>query len=420
LSKLKIKPSQVKLGYAIKLPSGWMKHPFLSSSMLVENLQQLHIVKSLELEYVYFYPEKSKQITVDSTELSDSEEIEFNSKMSEAQAKMLNEKMQRIEQAKAHRRDIQKTEKAFTHSLNQVKDLMKQVSSRPLNAIAEASQLIGQLVDTIVNADSLILHLISSGNKDQETLYYHVLNVSIVSMMLARNLGFSAEDIKIIGIGALFHDIGKVKIPSQILRKTTPLTPPEQNLLKMHTKYGTDLVGLAETFPLEAWPIIEQHHEYLDGSGYPKALAKEQINKLAHIVAVVNEFDNLCHPADPAKARSPHHALAYLFRSMKGKLDNVTMRVMIKMMGVYPPGTVVMLSDQRIAMVMSVNSDSLLQPNVMIYEPEVPRLEAPVISLDSDELTISKVLAIANLPERVREYLNPRAQVSYYVQGKQG
>lgn len=420
MSALKIKPEQVKLGYAIKLPSGWMKHPFLSSNMVIENQQQLHIIKNLGLEYVYFYPEKSKQITEQITEISASEEIEFNSKMSEAQARMLDEKMRRIEQAKAHRRDIQKTEKAFNHSLNQVRDLMKQVSSRPLNAITEASQLIGQLVDTIVNAESLILHLISSGNKDQETLYYHVLNVSIVSMMLARNLGFSAEDIKITGIGALFHDIGKLKIPSQILRKTTPLTAPEQNLLKLHTKYGTDLVGLADTFPLEAWPIIEQHHEYLDGTGYPKGLRDEQINKLAHIVAVVNEFDNLCHPADPAKARSPHHALAYLYRSMKGKLDDKTMRVMIKMMGVYPPGTVVMLSDQRIAMVMSVNSDSLLQPNVMIYEPEVPRLEAPVISLDSDDLSISKVLPIASLPERVREYLNPRAQVSYYVQGKPG
>lgn len=415
---LKIKPEQVKLGYAIKLPGGWMKHPFLQSNMLIENQQQLYIIKSLGLDFVYFFPDKSKQIEPEITALSEEEEIEFNSKMSEAQANMLNEKMRRIEQAKAHRRDIQKTEKAFTHSLNQVRDLMKQVSGRPLNAIAEASQLIGQLVETIVNAESLILHLISSGNKDQETLYYHVLNVSVVSMMLARNLGFSADEIKIIGIGALFHDIGKLKIPSQILRKVTPLTGPELNLLKMHTKYGTDLVGLAETFPLEAWPIIEQHHEYLDGSGYPKALKDEQINKLAHIVAVVNEFDNLCHPVDPVKARSPHHALAFMYRSMKGKLDDTTMRVMIKMMGVYPPGTVVMLSDQRIAMVMSVNSDSLLQPNVMIYEPEVPRLEAPVISLDSDELSISKVLSIASLPERVREYLNPRAQVSYYVQGK--
>jgi putative nucleotidyltransferase with HDIG domain len=420
LSVLKIKPEQIKLGYAIKLPSGWMKHPFLSNNMLIENQQQIHIIKSLGLDYVYFYPEKSKQVTEDITELSESDEIEFNSKMSEAQAKMLNEKMRRIEQAKAHRRDIQKTEKAFNHSLNQVKDLMKQVSSRPLNAITEASQLIGQLVDTIVNAESLILHLVSAGNKEQETLYYHVLNVAIVSMMLARNLGYSADDIRIVGIGALFHDIGKLKIPSQILRKTTALTTPEQNLLKLHTKYGTDLVGLADTFPMEAWPIVEQHHEYLDGSGYPKGLSNQQINKLAHIVAVVNEFDNLCHPADAAKARSPHHALAYLYRSMKGKLDDKTMRVMIKMMGVYPPGTVVMLSDQRVAMVMSVNSDSLLQPNVMIYDPEVPRLEAPVISLDGDVLSISKVLASASLPERVREYLNPRAQVSYYVQGKPG
>jgi putative nucleotidyltransferase with HDIG domain len=418
LSTLKIKPDQIKLGYAIKLPNSWMKHPFLSNEILIENQQQIHIIKSLRLDFIYFYPEKSKQIDTEITQLSDAEEIEFNSKMSEAQAKMLNEKMCRIEQAQAHRRDIQKTEKAFNHSLNQVRSLMKQVNSRPLNAVNEAAELIGQLVDTIVNAESLVLHLISSGNKDQETMYYHVLNVSIISMMLARELGLNASDINIIGIGALFHDIGKLKIPSQILRKTTLLSAPEQNLLKMHTKFGTDLVALAKAFPLEAWPIIEQHHEYLDGSGYPKALAAEKINKLAHIVAVVNEFDNLCHPTDHAKARSPHHALAYLYRSMKGKLDDTTMRVMIKMMGVYPPGTVVMLSDQRIAMVMSVNSNNLLQPNVMIYEPDVPRLEAPVISLDSDELSIIKVLNIASLPERVIEYLNPRAQVSYYVQGK--
>jgi HD-GYP domain-containing protein (c-di-GMP phosphodiesterase class II) len=237
-------------------------------------------------------------------------------------------------------------------------------------------------------------------------------------MMLAKSLNLPAAQIKTVGIGALFHDIGKIKIPSQILRKTTELTAPEQNLLKLHTKYGVELTALTDTFPLEAWPIIEQHHEYIDGSGYPNALKEPQIDALAKIVAVVNTFDNLCHPLDISKSRSPHHALSYMYRSMKGKLPDREMKVMIKMMGIYPPGTIVLLSDQRLGIVMSVNSESLLCPNVLVYDADVPRLEAPILTLEPDKLSISKVIKIQSLPQHIAEYLNPRAQVSYHIQGK--
>lgn len=416
LSVLKIKPADLKLGYAIKMPGGWMKHPFLSGSMIIENMQQLQIIRTLDLEYVYFYPSKSKSMEMPE-ELDDDESASFNMAVSEAQVQMQREKMQRIEQAKAHRRDIQRTEKAFAQSLLQVRSLMSKIGSRPLNAIDDAGSLISAMTDVLLNSDSLVLHLISGANKEQEGLYYHSLNVATLSMMLAKNLNLSADQIKAVGMGALFHDIGKLKIPSQILRKPTALTTPEQNLLKLHTKYGLDLVGLTDNFPLEAWPIIEQHHEYIDGSGYPKGLKESSIDKLAKIVAVVNEFDNLCHPLDMSKARSPHHALSYMYRTMKGKLPDLEMKVMIKMMGVYPPGTIVLLSDQRVGIVMSVNSDNLLCPNVLVYDADVPRLEAPILTLEPDKLSISKVVKIQALPQHVAEYLNPRAQVSYHIQG---
>lgn len=417
MSVLKIKPAALKLGYAIKLPGGWLKHPFLSGDMIIENMQQLQIIRSLELEYVFFYPDKSKKIDMPD-ELDDDDAASFNMAASEAQVKMQQDKMQRIEQAKAHRRELQRTEKAFAQSLLQVKSLMSKINSRPLNAIDEAGSLISAMADILLGADSLVLHLISGAAKEQEGLYYHSLNVATLSMMLAKNLNLTAAQIKAVGIGALFHDIGKIKIPSQILRKTTALTAPEQNLLKLHTKYGVELVGLTDNFPLEAWPIVEQHHEYIDGSGYPKGLKETQIDALAKIVAVVNAFDNLCHPLDINNSRSPHHALSYMYRTMKGKLPEREMKVMIKMMGVYPPGTIVLLSDQRLGIAMSVNSDSLLCPNVLIYDADIPRLEAPIITLQPDKLSISKVIKMQSLPQQVAEYLNPRAQVSYHIQGK--
>lgn len=414
---VKIAPKDIKLGYAIKLPVGWMKHPFLTNKLVVESVQQLRIIQSLELDYVYFYPERSSVIvetdieTDACTVTQDLEDVQLRTQMQL-------DKEQRIEQAKAHRRELQKTEKAFTQSMAQVRNLMTKVQGRPLNAIEDATQLISNLADTILSEDALVLHLISQAGKEQESMYFHVLNVSILGMMLAKNLKYSVDEVKWVGLGAMFHDIGKLKIPSQILRKTTALTTPEQNFIKLHPKLGLELLGLTQQFPTEAKAIVEQHHEYLDGTGYPSGLKADAINKLARIVAVVNEFDNLCHPADMTQARSPHHALSVMFKTMKGKLGDLEMKVMIKMMGIYPPGTVVMLSDKRVGIVMAVNSDAMLYPEVLIYDADVPRLEAAIVTLEANKLSIEKVIKPKALPPEVFAYLNPRAQVSYFVEQK--
>jgi putative nucleotidyltransferase with HDIG domain len=415
VSVAKISPAQIKIGYFIQLPVSWMKHPFITNKFKVESAGQLAIIQTLELEFVYFFPEKSSVSPEAETPTDQGTAL---AEANALRAQLEQEKNQRIEQAKEQRRQLQKTEKAFEKSMAQVRNLMSKIGSRPLQAIEEANELVGSIADTILNAQALVLHLISQAGKEQESIYFHVLNVSVLSMMLAKNLGMNEEQIKLVGLGALFHDIGKLKIPSQILRKTDPLTAPEANLLKLHTRYGVELLKLTDTFPPAAMPIVEQHHELLDGSGYPQGLTGDAIDAMARVVAVVNEFDNLCHPVDISKARSPHHAMSVLFKSMKGKLGSEEMGQLIKMMGVYPPGTVVQLTDDRVGLVLSVNSEQLLYPNVLIYDAQIPRLEAPVITLQEGKLGVAKVLKPSQLPPAVYEYLNPRAQVSYFVQGE--
>lgn len=414
MAAAKISPNQVKIGYFVQLPVSWLKHPFISNKFKVTTHEQIAIIQGLAIDFVYFFPEKSS-INLEDTQ-PETAASAIQKQAATLKLELERDKNQRIELAKEQRRQLQRTEKAFEQSMVQIRNIMAKIGSRPLMAVAEAKQMIGQIADTIVNAEALVLHLISQAGKDQESLYYHVLNVSILSMMLAKNLNFPDDEIRLIGLAALFHDIGKLKIPTQILRKTEPLTAPEVNLLKMHTKYGVELLKLTEAFPIKAFDIILQHHEMLDGSGYPAGLNAVQIDNKAKVVAVVNEFDNLCHPSDPSKARSPHHAMSHLFKSMKGKLELNYMAQLIKMMGVYPPGTVVMLSDQRVGLVMSVNSEKLLYPNVLIYDPHIPRLEAPIISLEEGKLAIEKVIKPSALPKAILEYLNPRAQISYYVQ----
>lgn len=413
MSVAKISPAQIKVGYFIQLPLNWMKHPFMTNKFKVESAGQLAIIQTLELDFVYFFPEKS---TVNTEVTPEPTQDEAAAEAAVLRAQLEAEKNLRIEQAKEQRRQLQKTEKAFEKSMAQVRNLMSKIGSRPLQAIEEANQLVFSIADTILSADALVLHLISQAGKEQESIYYHVLNVSVLSMMLAKNLGMSEAQVKLVGLGALFHDIGKLKIPSQILRKTEPLSGPEANLLKLHTRYGVELLKLTDTFPPAALPMVEQHHEYLDGSGYPFGLKEDAIDAMSRVVAVVNEFDNLCHPLDISKARSPHHAMSVMFKTMKGKLGSEEMAQLIKMMGVYPPGTVVQLTDDRVGLVMSVNSEQMLYPNVLIYDAQIPRLEAPVINLQESKLGVAKVLKPSQLPQAVYEYLNPRAQVSYFVQ----
>ncbi|MGL4750920.1 MAG: HD-GYP domain-containing protein, partial [Aeromonadaceae bacterium] len=210
------------------------------------------------------------------------------------------------------------------------------------------------------------------------------------------------------------HDIGMLRVPTPILRKTEPLTKPEINLLKQHPRYGLELLELTKDCPAEAKGVVLRHQERLDGSGYPDGLKGDQIDKLTQLVSVVDEYDELCHPQDQSKARVPHAVLSYMFKNRTKQLNKDYIGLLVKQLGIYPPGSVVQLSNGQVGLVMSVNSKRLLYPSVLIYDPAIPRQEAAVIDLEDVGLTIGKVLAPTRLPAPVFEYLNPRTRISFY------
>lgn len=364
-----------------------MKHPFISSSFLVESEKQVRIIQSLEIDHVLVDLDKS----VRAASPAEPEETPTITVDEEA-AELAAQKAERIAAGKDLRRKLQTTEKAFKQSMNSVQSLMQEIKRHPLQAINEANDLINDMADTIMQPDSLILHLVTSGAKEHESVYYHVMNVSVLAMMLGKELGMGEEEIKLLGMGAVFHDIGKINIPAKIIRSQEPLTGPEIDFLKQHPRLSVELLEKSETFPIRAMPIIKQHHEHLDGSGYPDGLSGDKIDPLAKLITIVNEFDNLCHPNDIKKAMSPHYAISYLFKNMKNKLSTHELSAFVKMLGVYPTGSAVLLNNGSIGIVMSSNPDNLLLPNVMTYNAEIPRLEAPIISLADENLSIESVL----------------------------
>jgi len=163
--------------------------------------------------------------------------------------------------------------------------------------------------------------------------------------------------------------------------------------------------------------VLAQHHEHADGTGFPLKLAGERITLAARVVALINRYDNLCNPQARTPPLTPHEAVSVLFAQGRNRFDPVVLNSFIRMMGVYPAGSLVQLTDDRFALVVGVNSSRPLKPRVLVYEPAVPRHEALVLDLETQpNLGIRRSLPAAKLPPAAVEYLDPRPRVSYYFE----
>ncbi len=370
------------------------------------------MIRHLGVKFVYFNPEQSdaaplpvNQIQTDSTTSNESLDLETQ--------KLWQEKQKRIEKLSAYRRRVIQCEKEFERSLARMRSVMTKIRNRPTAAVDEAQLLIEDIVEKLMCDDNVTLHLMN-GKNEFEDIYFHSLNVAVIAMMIGRAKGYAAKQLKELSFAALFHDMGKIKIPTAILRKQVPLTEPETNYLKLHTKYGLDLANQIEGFPEPAKTVIAQHHELRDGSGYPEGLKGDEIDELAQIVIVANAFDNLCHTPIASEQKIPYTALSHLYKNCKHLYKEENLNILIKFMGVFPPGTVVQLSNNMVGLVISVNASNLLFPNVLVYDPSVPRTQAPIIELASKDLRIVNAIHPSKLPDKIKEYLNPRSRISYF------
>ncbi|WP_322803158.1 HD-GYP domain-containing protein [Vibrio alfacsensis] len=411
MASLKLTVDRIQPGLHIRLPLKWNDHPFLLNSFKIKDHQQVEMIRHLGIKFVYFNPEQSDAsplpVNQPQEDVSTDESLDL-----EAQ-KLWQEKQSRIEKLNAYRRRVIKCEKEFERSLARMRAVMMKIRNRPIDAVDEAKQLIDDIVDKLMSDDNVTLHLMN-GKNEFEDVYFHSLNVAVIAMMIGRAKGYSAEKLKALSFAALFHDMGKIKIPTAILRKQQPLTEPESNYLKLHTKYGLDIAHEIDCFPDSAKTVIAQHHELNDGSGYPEGLKGDTICELTQVIMVANAFDNLCHTPVVAEQKIPYTALSHLYKNCKHLYKEENLNILIKFMGVFPPGTVVQLSNNMIGLVISVNDSHLLYPNVLVYDPTVPRTQAPIIELASKDIKIVKAIHPSKLPDKVKEYINPRSRISYF------
>lgn len=391
---------------------GWLEHSFARNSFKIKNNEQIAAIKQLGIKTIRVEPARcdGRPLPANPHPVFEAPEI---AQVNAAELEMISAKKARIEKLLEEREAIAKCEKEYQKAASTLKNISRNLFSRPKEAYKDADQLIQQMLESLMADKNIAIHLMNDKIAGEDA-YYHSLNVSVLAMMLAKEMALPAEDIKALGVGCLFHDIGKIEIPDRIVNKSFALTRAEQNLLQMHCQYGETIAAKIE-LPKAAIDIITQHHEYADGSGYPRQLRLEQIAPLARIVTIINTYDNHCNRPNPADSLTPYEALSHMFAQQRKLFDPAPLNIFIRCMGVYPPGTLVKLSDGTLGMVVSVTAGKPLRPSVLIYDPSVPKNEAIILDLGVEpELEISASLKLNQLAPEVYDYLSPRTRMNYF------
>ena len=408
---------QLRVGQYVHLDLKWFEHPFAFSQFKIKTEEQIKVIRSLGLNAVRINPELSDLAAMNPANASATPAVQFNAApppgAEPAPSPIVVAKQAMLARMRLRRQDTERIEKAFINTGKTIRDIEKNLYSRPLEAMQQASLLIGQMTESILSAPELAIQVMGDKMGGDE-LYLHSLNVTMLSIMMARDIKLPIAVVGVLGVGALLHDIGRKELPDKSLRTTEALTQAERSFYEMHCQFGLEVVqpmGLAPA----ALSIIREHHEMFDGSVYPARLKGESISLLSRIVAIANYYDELCNPPSTADALTPHEALSLMFAKLRSKFDPKLLQVFIRCLGVYPPGTIVQLSNGAIGMVVTVNTARPMKPTLMLYDAEVPKDEAILLDMEREtEVNIAKAIRPAQVPQEVLNYLSPRKRVSYY------
>ncbi len=419
----------LRVGMFIHLDLGWWAHPFALSSFRLTSREQIATIKGLGVKQVRWVPEKSESPNEDAaasaanvdavTEAEAALETTSatQSATAGAETKAQRELRARREQLSAQREANRVCARQYNEAAQSWKVAAELVPAQPEAARETTEGLTRALLTKMMVDGELCIRVLAEVSADRATT--HALNVAVISLLMGRVFGFSESEMLDVGVGALLHDIGKLELPERVRFPDPHAAVADQALYREHAARGVALgkrMGLAAGAML----VIAQHHEMADGTGFPQKLNVDRMTAAARIVALVNRYDNLCDPAVPAHALTPHEALSLIFAQTRAKFDASMLNAFIRMMGVYPPGSVVQLTDDRMALVTNVNSTRPLKPRVLVFDAAVPVEEALHINLEHHaDLGIRRSLRPQQLSTDALQYLSPRQRVVYFFEPAQ-
>ncbi len=417
LSEL-IDVSKLRTGLFVELDIDWMHHPFLRGSFKIASDKQIEAIRELGLKQVSYVPSRSDPAAVAALEVTPSKyptmsEAELLA-MEMARAEELNQRDARRHLLARQQSSLRECERRYGEAMRDYRQMVNGVLSRPQTVGQQCIELVSRFVREMTCDGETAIRLLSESVGERSTM--HPVNVTILSLLLGKAMGLSSQDMIDLGVASFLHDIGKLQLPERVRNFDDGFSSAEYKLFQEHVTQGVLLarsMGLSEGAQL----ALAHHHELVDGSGYPGRMTGASLPLTSKILSLVNRYEDLCNPGWAASAMTPHEALSFIFAQQKSRFDAGVLSAFIRMMGVYPPGSLIQLVDGRHAMVVSVNSSRPLKPRVLVHDAAVPRHEALILDLEqTPEIGIRRSLRPASLPRDAHAYLLPRQRIAYFFE----
>ncbi len=233
----------------------------------------------------------------------------------------------------------------------------------------DAKKVVGALTESVIRNPDALICFIQLKKKDEYTAL-HSLRVCILALAFGRHLGLEKEELNVLGIGALLHDMGKMKVPNEILNKPGALDEREFEIMKSHVPRGVEIVEQAGNIPPAAVEVVRCHHERYNGRGYVSGLKGEQIGLFGTIGAVVDCYDAISSDRAYRGGMSTHTALRKMYEWRNKDFHPKLVEQFIQCMGIYPIGSVVELNTGEIGVVVTMNRVRRLKPRVtLVLQP---------------------------------------------------
>jgi HD-GYP domain-containing protein (c-di-GMP phosphodiesterase class II) len=270
--------------------------------------------------------------------------------------------------------------RSFFGAINTVSEIVTQVSATKPVPMSRVKRMVHSLVDQILGDETYLLELTALKDFDDYT-FVHSVNVSIYAMTMGLRLGLQRPELAELGFAAIFHDVGKLKIPKDLLNKPSKLDSSDWKQMHEHPTHGVKILG--NSMPLDnhvarAMLVAFEHHKNLDGSGYPYVDRKSELNLHSRIVAICDFFDAI---TSGRKYQSDDVTVDWAFNELLklsgSKYDKVLVKVFLNMIGVYPCGTLLLLNTGELALVIANNPEHLARPRVRIVADFTGLLESP-------------------------------------------
>jgi HD-GYP domain-containing protein (c-di-GMP phosphodiesterase class II) len=248
-------------------------------------------------------------------------------------------------------------------------------------------EAVSSMTDSVVRNPDAMLLLARMKEKGAHTLD-RAFGVSIYMITFGRFLQLPRDQLDLLGMLGLLQDIGKTRVPEELLNKKEPLTDAEFDLCRRHVDYSVEILTETAGLPAELPGLAALHHERFDGSGYQRGVKGTDIGLYASIAGLVDCFDVLTHPRPYSEALSPSNALSQLYGWRGTQFDGPLVEQFIQCIGIYPVGSVVQLNSGEVGVVIAQNRVRRLQPRVMV-----------LLDAESRPITPHKILDLLKEPK---------------------